>query len=260
MNQFFDPSGEEPPVVQPRRHELAVEILKLLTPALGLLLFVLGLSAKYPWLSKPWVTNTLVILGIAVVAWFAKPRFSAWWHRIGQRKRDQQFIVTNEARLRELMDQFAEFISDNNTRSLLYMARSSYPQMTELEPLLTGYIGSWFHSYREQLAFPTHELQQFLARCREFTNLVSQFNTSYALRAERLIAAAKALPEQSTTQLEAFREDYNDFLRNLERWAKGISAYLQSLGVTDQPAQWRLAPTIYFEKPKSFRQTQPSSK
>jgi hypothetical protein len=258
--EYLD-SDEEEPDAAPPRHELTIEVLKFLTPALGLLLFVLGLSAKYPWLSKPWILDCLVGLGILVVLWFAKPRIVAWWQKRAQRGRERQFMANNDARLREFVDQFAEFISDNNTRSLLYMARSSYPKMTELEPLLTGYIGSWFHSYREQLAFHTQDLQPFLARCREFTNLVSQFNTSYALRAERLVAArATALPEQSAAQLEAFREDYNDFLRNLERWAKGIAAYLQSLGVTDQPAQWRLAPTIYFEKPKSFRQTQPSSK
>jgi len=155
---------------------------------------------------------------------------------------------------------FAQFISDNNTRSLIYIAQTGYPHLTELEPLLGGYIGSWFHSYREQLASPAEGLRPFLARCREFSNLVQQFNSHYALRAEKLIATIPKPPEQGIGELEAFREDYNDFLRNVERWAKGISAYLQSVGVADHPAQWGLAPIAFFQKPKSFRQTQPALK
>lgn len=261
MMQFIDPSSEEQPAVHPRRNEFLVEILKVLTPALGLLLFLLGLNAKYPWLSKPWITDTLVVLGILIVAWFAKPRFSTWLQKIGRRKRDQQFVATNDARLQEFVEQFAEFISNNNTRSLIYIVRSGFSQnMMAVEQILAGdYIGSWFHAYREQLAFSTKSLPQFLARCREFGNIVQQFNSYYVLRAQRQLAvAATPLPEHNVAELEGFREEYNAFLRDVEPWAKGIANYLQSLGVAEQPAQWRLAPTSYFERAKSFSRTKPA--
>src|SRR5947209_8458619 len=98
---------------EPPRRELLVEFLKVLTPALGLLLFFLGLTSKYPWLTQPWAKSTLVVLGILVVAWFAKPRLVVWKRKLRQRKRDRIFVATNEVRLRQLTDRFAEFISDS---------------------------------------------------------------------------------------------------------------------------------------------------
>jgi hypothetical protein len=258
MMQLFDPTSEEQSVDKPRRNELLVETLKVVTPALGLLLFLLGLNSKYSWLSKPWITDALVVLGIVIVGWFAKPRFSAWLRKLGQRKRDRLFVATTDTQLREFVEQFAEFISNNNTRSLICIVRSGFPQNTAAaEQILAGdYIGSWFHAYREQLAFPTKDWPQFLARCREFGNIVQQFNSYYVLRAQRQLAAAVTpLPEHNVAELEGFREEYNAFLRDLEPWAKGIANYLQSLGVAEQPAQWRFAPTSYFERAKSFNRT-----
>jgi hypothetical protein len=256
---FIDPLSEEPPTAPPpRRHELLVEILKLLTPTLSLVVLLLGLNAKYAWLSKPWVLDGLILLAALVLIWFAQPRFSAWLRGRNQRKREQQFVTTNDIRLRELIDQFGELISTNNTRSFLYILRSGFSQnMTAVEQVLSGdYIGAWFHAYREQLAFPANGLRQFLARCREFGNIVQQFNTYYVLRAQRQLAVASApLPDHSIAELESFREDYNAFLRNVESWAKGVSTYLQSCGVTAHPALWQLAPTTYFERPKSFEKT-----
>ena len=56
MMHFLDPSldedSEELPHIPPRRLEFAAEILKLFTPALGLVLFIAGLSSRYPWLSE----------------------------------------------------------------------------------------------------------------------------------------------------------------------------------------------------------------
>lgn len=80
--QFDDFNNEETPiVVAPPRRELLVEFLRVLTPALGLLLFLLGLTSKYPWLAQPWVKDFLVVLGILVVAWFAGPRVVSWLTR-----------------------------------------------------------------------------------------------------------------------------------------------------------------------------------
>ena len=77
---FPDPISEDDSEellnIPPRRHEFAIEILKLLTPVLGLVLFIAGLSSKYPWLSTPWVRNALIFLGVLVLIWFAKPRLT----------------------------------------------------------------------------------------------------------------------------------------------------------------------------------------
>jgi hypothetical protein len=192
MTNFVDDEDEEEPLVPANRksHELTVEVLKLLTASLAFAASVIALVSKYPWLSKPWILDGIIVLGLLVLGWFAKPRFAHWLHKIKRRKREEQFIATNDARLREFVEQLAEFLSDNNTRSLRYIVRSACSQnAAEVEKILAG-------------------------------------------------------------------EDYNAFLRNLEPWAKGIAGYLQSIGVTDTPTQWRLAPVTYFDKPKSFKKSQ----
>src|SRR5258707_255960 len=117
MGFIGDNSEEQPAAAPPRRHELAIEILKLLTPALALVVFLLGLNAKYAWLSTPRVRDGLILLAVLILIWFARPRISAWLGRRSQRKREKHFIAMNDTRLRELAEQFGEFLSTNNTRS-----------------------------------------------------------------------------------------------------------------------------------------------
>lgn len=233
----------------PSSRELAVRVLEFLTPALALLLLVLGLASKYPWL-----LDGLILVAVIVLLWFAKPRLTAWFQRLGQRRKERRFLSATEAKLYELRDQFAEFISNSNSRSFISIIRSSYSQnATAVDQIIGGdYIGTWFEAYRSQLTFATKDAQQFLARCREFSDILQQFNTYYVQRAQRQLALAAPLPEQNIGELESFREEYNAFLRNVKSWANGIAGYLQSCGVTDVPTLWQLAPTAYFEPAKSF--------
>lgn len=244
----------------PPRREMLVEFLKVLTPALGLLLFLLGLTSKYPWLSQPWVKNILVVLGILVVAWFARPRVVTWLTRRGERKRDRLFVATNDVRLRQFVRRFAEFLSASNSRSLISMIRSGSTLNLTPEQIITGdYIANWFQSYGEQLAFPVMNRLQFLARARELGNLIQQFNSYYVLRTQKQLALAPTPPpEQSLDQLETFREDYIAFLREFELWGKEIAAYLQTLGIEEFHAMYQFAPCSNFERVKSFHKKTPS--
>jgi hypothetical protein len=257
MQFMYPDSNDDQPTVAPaQRHDLAIKILSFLTPALGLLLLLLGSTAKFSWLTQPWVRDCLIALGVVTVFWFAWPRFSLWLRKYKQKRRDQRFIYDNELRLREFVERFAEFISNDNTQSLIYIVRAAYSQnVTAVEQVFqVGYIGSWFQCFREQLSFRTDVLAPFLARCREFTSIVQQFNTYYVQRAHAHLGTAQ-LPDHSVEELEAFREEYNAFLRDLSPWSKAVANYLQSEGVADQPTLWQLAPTSYFEKAKSFGRT-----
>ncbi len=253
---YHDLNVEEPAVISPRKHELAIEILKFLTAVAGLLLLVVSSIGKYPWLSKPWVLSSLIGIAVLVLIWFAKPRLVVWLRRIQNRRRGRQFIAQNDVKLRELMDQFAVFTSDSDSRSLINILRSAYSQNTQAaEEIVAGdYIGGWLSCYFYQLTFPAESLRQFLSHCRESSHIVQSFNTNYALRAQRQLAGKAPLSEHFVAQLEQFRDEYIAFLRAFELWAKGIANYLQSSGVTDQPTLWRLAPTASFERPKSFKQ------
>jgi hypothetical protein len=252
VHPFGSEMIEEPAGGRPVQREILVAILQVVAALLAIVPFF------WPWAGAHRTYAIIVVIGI--LGWISKPRLQSWIKRTAKRRHDQQFIAANDARLREFVERFAEFISNNNTRSLIYIVRSAYSQnMTAVEQIIAGdYIGSWFHAYREQLTFPAKALPQFLARCREFGNIVQQFNTYYVLRSQRQLAVANPLPEHSVGELEGFREEYNAFLRDVEPWAKGIGNYLQSFGVTDSPALWRLAPTSYFERPKTFREAKPA--
>jgi hypothetical protein len=260
--QYDDFDNEETPlVVAPPRRELVVEILKVLTPALGLLLFFLGLTSKYPWLTQPWVKDILVVLGILVVVWFARPRAVSWLTKLAERKRDRLFVATNDVRLRQFVRRYAEFLSTSNTRSLISMIRSGFTLNVTPEQIITGdYITNWFESYTGQLVFPVTNRMQFLARARELGNLIQQFNSYYVLRTQKQLALAPTPPpEQILDQLETFREEYIAFLREFELWGKEIAAYLESLGIAEFNAMYQFAPCSNFDRVKSFQKKVPST-
>jgi hypothetical protein len=259
--QYADFDNEETPiVVAPPRRELLIEFLKVLTPSLGLLLFLLSLTSKYPWLTQTWIKDILVVLGILVVVWFARPLVLSSLRRFKEKKRDQSFVSTNDARLRQFIRRFAEFVSTNNTRSLIPLIRSGVSLKMTPEQIITGdYIGDWFKSYREQLEFPVADRMQFLARTRELGNLIQQFNSYYVLRTQKQLALATTLPSQQTLDdLATFREEYIAFLRDFELWAKEIALYLQSLGIAEFNAMYQFAPCTNFERVKPFQKNTPS--
>jgi hypothetical protein len=163
---------------------------------------------------------------------FAKPRIVAWRRRHAEKKRDQFFVTSNDVKLRQFVRRFSEFISAQNSHSLISMIRSGFSLNMPVEQIITGdYINNWFQSYCEQLAFPVTTRKQFLARSRELGNLIQQFNSCYAIRTQKHLALAPTSPpEQTLDQLETFREEYIAFLREFELWAKEIAAYLQSFG------------------------------
>jgi hypothetical protein len=78
----------------PRRHELLIEILKFLTPALALVSSLVALTGRYSWLSKLWLFDAAVVLGVLILLWFAKPRLEVWLQRIRGGKSDQRFIAS----------------------------------------------------------------------------------------------------------------------------------------------------------------------
>jgi hypothetical protein len=191
----------------------------------------------------------------AIVVWFAKPRVISSIRRLTDRKRDRLFVTTNDNRLRQFVRRFAEFLSTNNTRSLISMIRFGSSLNVTPEQIITGdYIGNWFQSYNEQLAFPVVNRMQFLARARELGNLIQQFNSYYVVRTQKQLALATTpLPEQTLDQLETFREEYIAFLRDFELWGKEIAAYLQSLGIAEFNAMYQFAPCSNFERVKAFQ-------
>jgi GGDEF domain-containing protein len=96
---------------------------------------------------------------------FAKPRIVAWRRRHAEKKRDQFFVTSNDVKLRQFVRRFSEFISAQNSHSLISMIRSGFSLNMPVEQIITGdYINNWFQSYCEQLAFPVTTRKQFVRR------------------------------------------------------------------------------------------------
>jgi hypothetical protein len=72
--QFPAPNSEEPAPVPRRQHDLAIEILRFATALLGFLLLVISSTSKYSWLSRPWVVDVFIVLGVLILTWLVKPR------------------------------------------------------------------------------------------------------------------------------------------------------------------------------------------
>lgn len=245
-------SSDDPAVGgQSRRRELLVAVLQVVAALLALVPYF------SPWAARHRNYALLVVVGI--IGWIAKPRLKAWIGRVSSRRRDRLLVAENIGSLRKLVERFAVFTSNNDTRSLIQIVRSAYSQnMPAVEQIIAGdYIGSWLYCYREQLGFPINSLERFLHQSREFSHIVQAFNSYYVLPAQRKLAATAQLSEDNIARLEEFREEYIAFLRDVEPWAQGIANYLRAGGVTDQHTLWALAPTNYFERPKSFRRITP---
>ena len=248
---FSDLNAEDPPAVTPsQRHELRVAILQVTAALLAIVPFF------WPWAARHRIYAALVV--VLVVGWIAKPRVVGWAQQRRYNRRDRQFVADNRNDLGRLVQRFAVFVSNHDNRSLIQILRSGYSQnMSAVEQIISAdYIESWLYCYREHLrSARASSLEQFLSQCREFSHIVQAFNSYYALPAQRKLAVATPLSDDIVSRLEEFREEYCAFLREIEPWAQGIANYLQSKGVMDQSALWGLAPTIHFERPKSFRQT-----
>jgi hypothetical protein len=126
-----EPFRDERPVkATPRKHEFAIEILKLLTSSLSFTLLLIASVKQYPWLSKPWVFYSFSAVCLTVVSWFAKPRVVEWIRRGGDRTRERQFVATKAARLHELVEHFSAFTAlTDSRRSLLFLVREAYGQV-----------------------------------------------------------------------------------------------------------------------------------
>lgn len=159
--------------------------------------------------------------------------------------------------MRELLQRFDRFTSHNDGRALIPILRSVHAvQLQQTVP--SDYIGDWLHCYREQLNAARKTIYPFLARCREFTNIIASFNRFYVLQAQSALAQSRQLDEHFIDQLEEFREEFSAYLRDVEQWANSVRTWAEPrLGHLQN--FWQLMPTANFERVKTFRRGQAST-
>lgn len=228
--QLFDPNAGKPLVVQSRRYELVIEVLKFLTAMVAFVAAVLALTGRYQWLAKARVFESAFFVGIVMLVWLAKPRVTDLLKSVLDKRRDRQFIAAEDVRLRKLAERFNQFTSRSDSRSLVGILRSAlaYEDLV-IRTYGSGYISSWLDCYRKELDSSVKTLPAFLNRCQQFSAIVNEFNRNHVIPAQKQLEKGEAkVLEHYIDQLEGFREEFNAFLRQVEQWASDISDHARS--------------------------------
>jgi hypothetical protein len=162
-------------------------------------------------------------------------------------------VAREDQRLREFLARFAVFTSPNDERAIVYIADSIRASGYQLAGRVAShdYVGVWLSCFQEQLNSPAKPLTAFLRRWQEFAHIVDQFNRNYVQRIQNQLAD-ESLQSHYVDQLEEFREEFNDFVRDLESWSGVVGAYLRPRNL------WRPTPTSFFERVKTFLRAKPA--
>lgn len=242
----------------PRKHELLIEVLRLLTAALALGSVTLGIFGRFHWFANPWVMATAGAASLAFLLWLVVPRLKTWAKQRNTHARDLEFIACQGNRLHKLLGQFRVFAHNTEKQSLVSILRSAYVE-EELVRQVYGaeYVSSWFDCFSKELEFEAISLRAFLNRCVQFITLVTEFNTSHVMPTQKQIEKSTfAVPDLFVDELEQFREDFNAFQRDVEGWANELSDYARLS--RDEGGWWqRHTPVVHFDRVKSFRRSKP---
>lgn len=232
------------------RHEVLVEVLRLISTVLVLISAILAVTGKFP---KPWVYGLAFGIGILVLLWLAKPRVAVWFGERRMRERDQKFILAETTGLEKLVSQFKKFTSVSESRSLVVVLRSAFQNEEQVIQLYgSDYISVWLDCFRSELKYPPTSLMKFFSRYQQFTALVNEFNRNHVNPIHnRIEKSAAKLPERFVDQLEEFRDEFNPYLRSVEQWGTEILAYARFR--FGDSAAWQHAPMLSFDRLRPFR-------
>lgn len=215
----------------------------------ALLVFISTVSG---WTNgHPYRANALILLGIAVLLWILGTWALTQVQAIFRLSQVKQFVKREQLSLNELIHRFERFVDNSRCESFIYILRNMGNSNIEYLRLLSvDYIQRWLYCFSFQQRIPTVRLELFIARCQEFTVMVQQFNSDYVLRARQEFQRGTPLQEQNVHDLEAFREDFSAFLRDLSAWGERIAVESKRLS-GEKLIGASLA--THFERVKTFR-------
>lgn len=217
------------------------------------LTFLGGLFAMVPSISgikNPVFGKGLMIIGATAVTGvlifyvFKSLKF------LTRKLEERRFVKKESVRLQDLLRQFQSFAGKQNEGRLRNIITSAFgPDRQIMESFLPSeHSRIWSECLNVQLATPTTSLEVLAARAHEFTLLVEDFDAGQAQRVQKAITSSKnPLHEAYIDMLEEFSDDFNAFLRDLEKWAGAFNDYaIERIG-------WERIPKSKFEKVKSFQ-------
>lgn len=221
---------EEPKPSAPSRFHLWAP--SLVAAVLGVLLAWavgnIGQLRQHPVLTR------LLLVGVFAAAFALVGPFVWRWLRNVLREREEEradavFVTTKEQQLREFLSTFRVFVANHDIRSLRNILRSSLAEDRDIIGRILGseYAENWAHYLDLQLKTPSTSEQMFSNRAAEFTSLVNNFSRTEIQPAQKLISASgQPYSDSFLDALEQFREEFNAFTRELQKWASSVNEHL----------------------------------
>ena len=239
--------------LQPRKHEVLVEVLRFATAALAFGSVTLGIFGRFHWFSNPWVIAAGATAGLAFLIWLVVPRFRTWLKKRNASSRDLEFVASQGRRLHKFLGQFKAFAHRTENQSLVSILRTACMD-DELIRQMYGadYVSSWLDCFNKELEFEATSLRGFLNRCAQFVVLMTEFNIGLVIPSQkRFENGSFVVPAHFVDELEQFREDFNAFQRDIEGWANELGDYARlRRGIGEW---WQRATVVRFVRVKSFR-------
>ncbi len=171
------------------------------------------------------------------------------------RKRPK-IVAVEQVKLEEMLKKFNEFVSDNHGGSFRYILKNASPYRVEVIDQIfeSDYVPSWLLSFQEQMQYPPTSVSAFFMRCREFSLMVKEFHNNYVVRAQKgILKSTTELPPHCLDQLDAFRDDYNSYLRDFGKWSAAVGVQARTIWGESQEYMRVLPYTSIDRLTKSFQ-------
>jgi hypothetical protein len=236
-----------------KRREPSHHFVALIAALLNTLVLAVG------W----WKANSLafkVFLGLAAayLSWIIGKYALRGIRWLSIRIRNRRIVAAEQIKLEEMFTRFKKFVKENQSGSFRNIIRYSTPYRIEVldDIFESDYIPSWVISFDEQIRYPPASVTAFFMRCREFSLLVKEFHISYVVRTQKgTWKSTKELLEACIEQLDAFREEYNSYLRDFEKWSAAVGIQARKIWA-ETPVYMRVLPYTSIDRlTKSFRKT-----
>jgi hypothetical protein len=221
--------------------------IKLLTAVLALIAVVLNLFGRSP--KAVWILGSLagVLLSWAICSWML-----SLLRRFGRWRGNRRYVAKEYQNLLRMFERLEMFMSREDTRSFRYLLHnaSSYRVDAIDQICASDYLEGWMNCFKLILGNPCHSVTEFLARCREFTTIVTNFNKDYVMKIQPGIEKNTTLPESYIDNFELFRERFGLYLHELEQWLETVTKETATRVSHQEFCQ--CVPHRSFERVKSF--------
>lgn len=163
--------------------------------------------------------------------------------------RNKQLVEQEQRKLERFLEKFTRMcLNTNNSHTFLYLLYDSSKCDRKAVEQIIGYdfIPAWVACFASQTRTPCYELKPFLARCSEFCVIVRLFSREYVIKAQKELKTSEVV----FAELEAFREEFAQFLRDVEDWIDTLNKEAQpQLTYAEQAEN---CPSGHFERAKPF--------